>query len=50
MPTELEAKSRARSDYYYNLRNSLRAAAGMGALVALTGVVGVLARGKANGR
>lgn len=50
MPTELEAKSRARSDYYHNLRNSLRAAAGMGALVALTGVVGVLARGKANGR
>jgi hypothetical protein len=51
MPTELEAKSQARSDYYYNLRDGLRAAAALGALVALGGVIGVsLAGRKVEGR
>lgn len=50
MPTEMEAKSRARSDFYHNLRNGLRAAAVLGALVALTGVVGALALGRADSR
>ena len=41
-PTEMEAKSKARSDYYHTLRNGLRAAAAVGALAALAGGLGVL--------
>ena len=49
-PTEIEAKSRGRSDYYHSLQNSLRIAAALGALAALVGVVGVLSKRKVDGR
>ena len=49
-PTEIEAKSRGRSDYYHSLQNSLRTAAALGALAALVGVVGVLSKRKVDGR
>jgi hypothetical protein len=50
-PTETEAKSRVRSDYYHTLRNGLRAAAALGALAALAGGLGVLFFApKVNGR
>ena len=49
-PTEIEAKSRGRSDYYHSLQNGLRTAAAVGALLALVGVVGVMSKRKVNGR
>ena len=50
-PTELEAKSKARSDYYHSLRNGLRTAAACGALAALGGGLGLLFAGrKVDGR
>ena len=50
-PTEMEAKSKARSDYYHTLRNGLRTAAAVGALAALAGGLGVLfSARKVNGR
>ena len=41
-PTEMEAKTRARSDYYYRLRDGLRLAAGAGLASALIGALGLL--------
>ncbi len=49
-PTEMEAKSMARSDYYHTLRDRLRAAAALGALLASVGVVGLLSKRKVDGR
>lgn len=48
-PTDQEAKMKSRADYYSTLRNSLRAAAAVGAFAALVGVVGVLSKRKAAG-
>lgn len=45
-PTEIEAKSKARSDYYHALRNGLRTAAGFGALAAAGGVLGLIFAGR----
>lgn len=47
-PTDQEAKMTARADYYTTLRNGLRAAAALGGLAALVGVVGVLSKRKAD--
>lgn len=41
-PTEMEAKTRARSEYYYRLRDGLRLAAGAGLASALIGALGLL--------
>lgn len=49
-PTEIEAKSRGRSDYYHSLQNGLRTAAAVGALLVLVGVVGVLSKRKVDRR
>lgn len=45
-PTDLEAKSKSRSDYYHSLRNGLRAGAAAGGLLALVGVIGLMVRGR----
>lgn len=45
-PTELEAKSRARSDYYHSLRDGLRIAATIGVIAALGGGIGLAFSGR----
>ena len=50
-PTDQEAKSQARADYYHALRNGLRTAAAVGALAALSGGLGlILSARKGEGR
>ena len=41
-PTDLEARSQARADYYHSLRNGLRTAAALGALAAVVGGSGLI--------
>lgn len=48
-PTEMEAKTRARSDFYYSLRDGLRIAAAIGALAALIGGLGIIFGGRGAG-
>ena len=45
-PTETEAKTKARSDFYYRLRDGLRLTAAVGAAVAVLGAIGLLLRGR----
>lgn len=45
-PTLTEAKTKARSDFYYRLRDGLRWAAAAGGATALLGALGILLRGR----
>lgn len=49
-PTEQEAKSRARSDFYTTLQSGLRWAAAIGGAVSMIGGLGVLASRRGEGR
>lgn len=48
-PTETESKTKARSDFYYRLRDGLRLTAAIGAATAVAGALGLLLRGRGTG-